>query len=170
MNVPTFASLGSGGVSVHVCFNSQYGRDRFLKHWPAILKELQYFAQLNEPRHPEMSTPNTERLPFVAPWLRCTMHQLMTLACNACKTHPAEIFRVACLHTHQNFDAKEMRLEYKIQTEQGFWEAWVLDTCLDILAQRIPVRVFEAEAGWVWIIRPLNVLPTAEQWVPTKTC
>ena len=92
------------------------------------------------------------------------MHILMNLACRRFKTHPAEILRVAALHTHQNLTASEMHQEYKAQTANGRWEQWVLDTCLDCLSGRIEAQVMIPEYGLTWVIRPLNMIPNGEKW------
>ena len=91
---------------------------------------------------------------------------LVALACKKASTHPSEIFRVACLHHHKNWNMLQTRNEYKEATGLDMWPDFVLDTALDILAGRILLWVdLGAELGGeVWIVKPdVHLLPS-ERW------
>jgi hypothetical protein len=89
---------------------------------------------------------------------------LVPIAAKFAKTHPAEIFRIAVSIYKKDWNTKDTMVEYKLQTGRGFFDEWVQDCALDILAGRIPLWLTLPEDGDVWVVRPLAHLLTAELW------
>jgi hypothetical protein len=67
---PCALYYSSNGITISMVFNSARGRAKFMEKWPEIEATILTFVDIREtvhPEFPEMSTPQTEQLPFVAP-------------------------------------------------------------------------------------------------------
>jgi hypothetical protein len=98
-------------------------------------------------------------------------NKLMQQACRFARTHESEVFRAACLWEFppnmKGWNLKTQRVEWNCQTAQGYWEEWVIDSCLDILAGRMPLYLeFEDETGRfkIYLVHPLTYLTPPQLW------
>jgi hypothetical protein len=62
-----YVSFRDYGYCLMLMFASEKGKQEFMHDWPQLKQILETYANMQNETVAEMSTPNTERLPFVAP-------------------------------------------------------------------------------------------------------
>lgn len=89
------------------------------------------------------------------------------------RTHPAELFRAACLyHPHyRELPPSQVLLAYKewtTQKDHTDWDWFTQDFALDCLAGRIPktIETMTVEGGWLQytLIRSLSQIEPKQCW------